>query len=525
MATRMNVYIIAPGLMFSRDALASDQVLHLDRTYAFVAAAGITTVAAFFDGRFKLRLCDELIEPVDFDDPADVICLSINVAQVTRGLEIARRFRAMGRTVVMGGAHVSLAPELFEGEADCLVVGEFEPVAGQFVDDLYAGRLAARYQGGRADLATSRPPRWDLYPNDRAICGVVQTSRGCPFDCEFCDVIQYVGRVQRHKPVDAVLTEVQLLYDHGYRNVNISDDNFTVYRQRTHALLDALIAWNGRDGRDPVQFHTQASIDLARDEDVLAKCAAAGVRQIFVGLETNDEGALKEARKRQNLHQNLVEQCQRIVSAGISLDAGLMVGFDSDDLGCFERQFDFGMALPAVNLRVAVLIAPIATPLYARLKAQGRLLDDVGHEAVSGGSPWTNMRPLNMTREQLAEGALWLVDALMHPDNVIRRFEHLASLLKPAPEHLRRSARRKFRNAGASASLNVILKGMKDPGGSRVIEAVNALTKSRPEIAQDLSSALAIYLNSYMSIRTLRQARPRQVPDALPARFPVSLSG
>lgn len=504
----MKVYLIAPLPSFGSDSVIADYLLPLEEPYALIAAAGIATVAAFFDKRFNLRLCDEITEAVDFEDPSEVICISMNVSQAVRGIEIARRFRALGRTVIMGGAHVSLAPEMFEGEADCLVVGEFEPIAQDVINDLYTGTLQTIYHGSKADLAKSPVPRWDLYRNDRAISGVVQTSRGCPFECNFCDVIQYLGRVQRHKPPESVVREVQQLYELGYRSVNLSDDNFTVYRQRTRTLLQALIDWNGRDGREPVQFSTQMSIDIARDENLLDMCNEAGLRTAFIGIETSSEEALKESLKRQNLRQDLTERCSRIVATGVTVQSGMMLGFDSDDLSCFERQFKFGMSLPVIQFKVSVLVAPVATPLYAQLKAEGRLLDDPAKDAGAVGNYWTNITPRNMTRAQLADGTAWVVNELMAPDNVIRRFEHYAALLKPAPEHLRRPNRRKFGKTGAAPMLQLIQKAAKDPGGRKVIEAVDALTKKRPEISNDLLGALAMHLNNHLLIAEPKRSWP-----------------
>lgn len=259
--------------------------------------------------------------------------ISVNLSQAVRGIEISRIFREKGKTVIMGGAHFSLAPQLFEQAADCLVVGEFEPVAPLFMAALQAGMLKARHDGSKAALGEARIPCRDLYPNDRALAGVVQTSRGCPFSCNFCDVIQYLGRVQRHKPSKKVIEEVQYLYDLGYRQINLSDDNFTVYRQRTLTLLSTLATWNGADEPEPVTFITQMSIDVAKDPDLFSMFSQAGLRFAFVGIETSSEAA------RQNLRVDLVRQCEKIVEAGGgAIHAGLIVGFDSDDLSCFERQ-------------------------------------------------------------------------------------------------------------------------------------------------------------------------------------------
>ncbi|WP_186399975.1 radical SAM protein [Stappia sp. P2PMeth1] len=505
----MDVYLIAPLPDFGSEALVADKVLNIDERYALLASAGITTVAALLDGDFNIRLCDEMIEEVDFDDPSDVVAISMNVSQAARGIEIARRFRAMGRRVIMGGPHVSLAPGEFDGEADSLIIGEFETVASEVSRDLLAGALKPRYLCGQADLGRSPVPRWDLYRNDRAISGVIQTSRGCPFECSFCDVIQYLGRVQRHKPIANVLAEAQVLYDLGYRSINLSDDNFTVNRKKSRVLLEGLAGWNGRDGRQPVQFATQASIDLSRDAELIELCNMAGLRDIFVGIETSNEEALKEVKKRQNLRRDLVAEISRIVAGGLTVTGGMMVGFDHDDLGCFERQFEFGMALPVVNLRVSVLVAPIATPLYEKMAAEGRLFRD--NTNFPGGDLWTNIEPRQMTRRQLAEGAIWLVEALHEPDNAIKRFEHLSAILAPPPEHLRASDHIVTPGKGASGVLRLLRQAARDPRARRVIDAVNDLSHQRPEIARDLSSALAIFLNSFTSLHRLSQQDSRRI--------------
>ncbi len=149
-------------------------------------------------------------------------------------------------------------------------------------------------------------PRWDLYPNGQALMGSVQTSRGCPFECEFCDVIQYLGRKQRHKPVGQVLAELDQLYRLGYRSVFLADDNFTVYRARAKELLVALRDWNARQTDGRMRLMSQVSIDAAGDEDMLQMCADAGLTHVFIGIETPNEESLREAKKRQNLKKNLV---------------------------------------------------------------------------------------------------------------------------------------------------------------------------------------------------------------------------
>ena len=489
----MKIYLIAPRTDEPNFDSAMSSVPGMRGRYTLVAASGIASVAAWFPASDDIRLCDETVQDVDLEAEADVVGLSINVSQIRRGLELAREFRRRGRRVVLGGAHVSLAPELFRGEADCLVIGEFETVAPRFMEDLQAGRLQSEYRCGQADLAEAPVPRWDLYPNDGAVTGVVQTSRGCPFECSFCDVIQYLGRKQRHKPPHRVIAELEVLHALGYREITLSDDNFTVYRKRTRELLTALLDWNGAEGRAPVQFSTQMSIDVARDPDLLALCNAAGLRHAFVGLETSNAEALTESRKRQNLGVDLVGECEKIVRAGLTIHAGLIVGFDHDDLSCFEQQFAFAQRLPVVGLNVSALVAPYATPLYAEMRQAGRIVEEATHGTAVGNTPLTNLIPARMTREELAEGRAWLKTELLAPENAILRFERYAKTLGAPRLDMARSADQSLR--GRRHPLRELIPMMaREPGMRRLITGVRDTIAERPEIAYDLNSTLAMYL-------------------------------
>jgi hypothetical protein len=260
----------------------------------------------------------------------------------------------------------------------------------------------------------------------------VQTSRGCPFECEFCDVIQYVGRNQRHKTVDQILTELDVLYELGFRAVFLADDNFTVYRRRAKSVLEALREWNISRPDGPVAFHTQVSIDAARDDELLRLCAEAGLTRVFIGIETPNEESLRETKKRQNVGVDLVSQIERFLEVGISAIGGMICGFDHDGPDIFQRQFDFAMATPIPIFTLGALVAPAATPLFDRMRDSGRLVEE-GSE-IQG--VWnTNIRPLLMTREQQVEGLRWLGNQLYHPEHfatrVVRMIEAMGPQLGP----------------------------------------------------------------------------------------------
>ena len=378
-----------------------------------------TTLAAMVPPDWNIGLCDERIMSVDLDSAADVIGITGKISQRNRMIALAEHFRTKGRLVAIGGSYASLNPEDMRPHCDILVRGEAEEIANELFADIEQGQWRPEYLGNKVDLSRSPVPRWDLYPPGRALNGTVQTSRGCPFECEFCDVIQYVGRKQRHKPVDKVLAELDLLYDLGCRGVFLADDNFTVFRKRTKELLIALRKWNlaRRDG--PVSFSTQVSIDAARDDELLTLSAQAGLRQVFIGIETPNEDSLRETGKRQNLHTDLEREVRKFLAHGISVTCGIVIGFDSDGPGIFETQREFIERLPIPILSIGALVAPSQTPLHARLRREGRL-DDSG--AQSALVPWdTNIIPKQMSRDQLVEGIRGLCETVYAPAAFERR--------------------------------------------------------------------------------------------------------
>ena len=402
-----------------------------------MADLAVATIAALAPSDFAVALCEEHVSPIDFAVAADFVGLTGKVSQWGRMKSIAAEFRRRGRTVVIGGPYASLSPEVVRPHCDILVRGEIEDIAAEFFADLRSGAWKREYVGTRPDLRTSPLPRWDLYPNDRAMMGTVQTSRGCPFECEFCDVIEYLGRKQRHKPVAQVLAELDQVHRLGYRTAFLADDNFTVYRARAKELLAAIRDWNARQQDGRIQFTTQVSIDAAGDEELLQMCADAGVNHVFIGIETPNEESLREAKKRQNLKKNLIVEIQRIVDFGISVDCGMIVGFDGDDVDIFSRQYEFAMATPVPIFSLGALVAPAATPLHARLAKEGRLIDDGAEIAAT---PWsTNVVPKKMTRDALFEGIRWLCNSIYRPAAFEERMAKMVETLgrrnpRPASE-------------------------------------------------------------------------------------------
>jgi radical SAM superfamily enzyme YgiQ (UPF0313 family) len=388
-------------------------------TAAFVADLAVATVAALAPSDFEVEICEENVAPAQLDCRADYIGITGKVSQRNRMLELAREYQRRGRTVILGGPYASLSSDVVRPHCDILVRGEIEPIASKLFDDLRSGRFRAEYLGTPADMSDTPIPRWELYPNERALQGSVQTARGCPFRCDFCDTIQYVGRKQRHKPPGRVLEELEVLYRLGYRNVFLADDNLTAHRPRARELLRALTEWNQQTATGRVHFSSQISVDAARHPDLLAHCAAAGLDQAFVGIETPNVDSLLESHKQQNLGADLVPSIEVFVEHGVEVIGGLMVGFDADSADIFRCQFEFAMQTPVASFSINALNAPPTTPLFERMEREGRLLSDA--ESAGPVTPWwTNMRPKQMSPSELEQGIRWLVEQLYRPAN----FEH-----------------------------------------------------------------------------------------------------
>ena len=411
-----------------------------------IADLATVTVAAMAPKDWDITICEEHVQAIDFDIDVDYVGITGKVNQASRMVAVADEFRRRGKKVIIGGPYASLSPESFRGRCDILLVGEMEGIAAEFFADLESGDWKEEYVADRPDLVHSPVPRWDLYPNDRCISGCVQTSRGCPFECEFCDVIMYLGRKQRHKSVEQILAECDAQYEAGYRAVFLADDNFTVYRRRAKEVLRALRDWNEAKGDDPVSFGTQVSIDATRDPEIMRLQAEAGMSFVFIGIETPNEASLLEAKKRQNVGLDLVAEVQKFLDHGIGVIGGMIVGFDHDDHSIFQMQYDFAMQTPIPFFSLGALVAPVSTPLHDRMSKDNRLIEGVIDDA---GPPWdTNIIPQQMTREELMQGLKWLCNKLYTPEAFGQRMVQMIERMGPQQGPFRKRAGREANRKG-----------------------------------------------------------------------------
>jgi radical SAM superfamily enzyme YgiQ (UPF0313 family) len=391
----------------------------------------LPAVAGLVPAPHTVVLVDENVEPIDFEALAqfDIVGVTGMNVQKARMREILVRLQEMDVTVVVGGAYASVAPEFFEGLCDAVFVGEAEDTWPEFLELYAAGKpwKTSWKQADRTDMTRVPKPRYDLLNADRYASGALQFSRGCPFQCEFCDIIVTFGRKPRTKRPEQVIEELDDMRRAGFFSVFIVDDNFIGNIKSAKALLRMIIPWQEKHGF-PVRLSTEASINLADDAELLELMYAANFRYVFIGIETPREASLVETKKFQNVRgDSLPAKLERIQRAGIDVYAGFIVGFDSDDKQIFEDQYRFIQDNGILLAMVGMLQAIPTTPLYDRMKKEGRLVEDDDN---------LNIMPAQMTREELRAGYHDLVERLYTPEAFLERHFHAYGL----PEYQSRRA-------------------------------------------------------------------------------------
>jgi radical SAM superfamily enzyme YgiQ (UPF0313 family) len=438
---------------------------------ALMPPLGLLTIAAMTPPDYEVRLVDLNCTPLTDDDLAwaDMVCFSAMLPQKRSLFDTASRCQQLGKLVVFGGPFPTACAEECRPYCDVQVLNEGEVTWPLFLDDLAHGTYKRLYTSDeKPDVTTTPIPRFDLLqPEDYAIIPI-QFSRGCPFQCEFCDIIVMFGRRPRTKTPQQFCAELQAVYDTGYRGVVfIVDDNFIGNKREAKRLLPALQAWNEAHGQ-PFMYGTEASINLADDPAFLRQLVDCQFRWVFVGLETPSIESLQETMKYQNTKRSLLESVQVIQNAGLLVYGGFIIGFDHDTEDIFDRQIEFITQAAISNAMVGLLVALPGTPLYKRLQEAGRL-QPAASEGNSDQCGYTNI-VTRLPARQLLEGYRKVIDTLYtphayftrsldafcrlpHPDSRLARMRRVLSLQRTNAMFLLRRLRAQKRAPGRPGPL------------------------------------------------------------------------
>jgi radical SAM superfamily enzyme YgiQ (UPF0313 family) len=381
---------------------------------------GLITVAALCPAHWTLRLIDRSCQTLTDADIAwaDLVMVSGMRVQEDDMRVVLAHARAFGTRTMVGGPFASAQPEVFLPIADHVVVGEPDEAFGEIAGALEAGTARRLYTiQEKPDVTRTPAPRFDLLDLNKYLSMTVQFSRGCPFQCEFCDIITIYGRKPRTKTPDQMLREFDVLHALGWRNrVFVVDDNFIGNRNKAFELCGRIAEW--QRARDfPMSFTTEASMDLAQHRDLIAAMVKANFWSVFIGIESPSKESLLETKKFQNLRQDPLDCVKRIQSQGLWVTAGFIVGFDSDTEDIFERQVEFIERAAIVWAMTGFLEALPTTPLHARLGREGRLLED--------GKAYPNFKPPNfrtmLPLKTLLAGGRYTLQAIYGPDAFFAR--------------------------------------------------------------------------------------------------------
>ncbi len=409
---------------------------------------GLLTVASMFPRDWELRLVDVNVESLSDDaiQWADMVFISAMIVQKDSVQEIVAKCRALDKPIVGGGPLFTSSPEDFD-KVDYLVLNEAEITLPLFLKDLTAGNPRRVYTADeKPDISLTPLPRWDLLNMKLYASMSVQYSRGCPYDCEFCDIVNLNGRRPRVKSNEQMIREFEILYDMGWRgSLFVVDDNFIGNQSKVKSFLRAVIPWL-KARRFPFALYTEASVNLAHDEELMKLMTAAGFDSVFLGLETPEDQCLAECGKHQNRSMDLVEAVKTIQRNGMEVMGGFIIGFDNDPPNIFERQIDFIQNSGVVRAMIGLLDALPGTRLYKRLKEEGRLLEDCSGDNCDGVMNFIPKMDPELLREKYNE----VLNYLYSPKAYYTRVLEFLRTYRPVK-------RRRITLLGTTAFLNSIL--------------------------------------------------------------------
>jgi radical SAM superfamily enzyme YgiQ (UPF0313 family) len=391
---------------------------------------GLLTVASMLPKAWEKRLIDMNISALTEDDLewADYVFISAMTVQKKSARDVINRCKARRIKIVAGGPLFTTASEEYP-DVDHLILNEAENTLPAFLEDLENGCSQRIYTSDKwPDLKDTPSPQWDLIDPKKYVALSIQYSRGCPFHCEFCDIIVLNGHTPRTKTKNQMLEELETIYQRGWKGgIFFVDDNFIGNKKRLKTeILPFLIDWMRRR-RYPFYFFTEASMNLADDEELIRLMVQAGFRRVFIGIETPHEESLKECGKFINKGRNLISCVKKIQDFGLEVQGGFIVGFDHDPPSIFEKQISFIQKSGIVTAMVGLLNAPRGTRLYRRLKKEKRLLDD-----ISGNNTDFSLNFIpKMSREALLRGYEKILKTIYSPRHYYERVITFLKEYKP----------------------------------------------------------------------------------------------
>ncbi len=401
-----------------------ERVMPIAGKRATMPVSALPLLAALIPASDSVTLIDENVEELDYSrlDQIDIVGVTGMIVQRFRMKEILAELRRRGKFIVVGGAWVTVQEDYFGDLADAIFVGEADESWPAFLREWRDGNWRQRYeQTTKTDMSKLPTPRFDLLKADRYQSGTMQISRGCPFLCEFCDIIVTFGRRPRVKTIAQIIAELDALRALGILSVFIVDDNFIGNKQVVKVLLRDIVKYQKACGY-LFRFFTEASLDLAEDDEMMELMTEANINAVFVGIESPNEDSLRETRKNQNIRPRagtMLDRVRKIQRAGMEVWCGMIVGFDSDDETIFEAQRRFLEQSSIPHIMMGMLYAFPKTPLHTRLAKEGRL--DPSDTPEFG----TNVIPLRLSREALQRGYMRVIRLLNQPDAYFSRLDEL----------------------------------------------------------------------------------------------------
>jgi radical SAM superfamily enzyme YgiQ (UPF0313 family) len=503
----------------------------LDARYP-AAPLGLCTVAALLPREWELRLVDRNVEKLDDGmlQWADIVLTGGMMPQQIDCLDVIKRARALGKVVVVGGPDPTSSPHLYK-DASHLVLGEGEVTVPQFLADFQKGEAKKVYESaGKADMSQSPTPRFDLLQFGNYNHVGIQFCRGCPFNCEFCDIIELYGRRPRAKTPEQILKELQTLYELGYRgHIDLVDDNFIGNKKLVKELLPKVKTW--LEEHDwPFEFTTEASINLADDPALMQLMREVGFFAIFVGIESPDEKTLAAMQKRQNTRRSIVESIHKIYQHGMFVNAGFIIGFDSEQGSVAQGLIDCieDTAIPASM--AGLLYALPNTQLQRRLKTEGRLHEnydvqpDGESDQCTAGINYAPRRP----REEILSDYLKVVETIYSPEAYFGRVLRVGKMLNSKERRYKPSLGRQLKELLGFARMARKLGMRKETRGHFWKTLLKALV-SNPGSVRYTGSLMALYLHfgpfsQFVSqrIRKAIEAERRNPSKVVPAPVPAA---